>query len=55
MPAFAQWRRVPGSSSYQPWAIHVLEILDGRITGLNFFLDTERLWPHLGLPSQLED
>ena len=50
MPAFAQWRRTEDKTSYYPWAIHVLEVRDGRIVGLNFFLDVGRLFPLYGLP-----
>jgi RNA polymerase sigma-70 factor (ECF subfamily) len=28
----------------------VLEIVDGKIVGLTFFLDTERIFPLFGLP-----
>ncbi|HVE25102.1 MAG TPA: sigma-70 family RNA polymerase sigma factor [Sporichthya sp.] len=50
MPAFAQWRKTEDGTSYYPWAIHVLEVRDGRIVGLNFFLDAGRLFPLYGLP-----
>ncbi|HUR74863.1 MAG TPA: sigma-70 family RNA polymerase sigma factor [Sporichthya sp.] len=55
MPAFAQWRRTEDKTSYYPWAIHVLEVRDGRIVGLNFFLDAGRLFPLYGLPQQPDD
>jgi ketosteroid isomerase-like protein len=32
----------------------MLEIEDGRIVELTFFLDTERIFPLFGLPLQLE-
>ena len=49
MPAFGQYK--PGDQGgYVPWSIHVLEISDGRIAGLNYFLDTTRLFPVFGLP-----
>jgi RNA polymerase sigma-70 factor (ECF subfamily) len=47
-PAFAQWRCEP-DGEYRAWAIQVLEIRDGSIVGLNFFLDTAVLWPLFGL------
>jgi RNA polymerase sigma-70 factor (ECF subfamily) len=53
MPAFAQWRGDP-DGSWRPFAVQIIEIRDGAIAGLNFFLDTERLWPHFELPWQLE-
>ncbi len=48
-PAFGQYK--PGGT---PWALIVLELSGGRIAGLNFFLDTERLFPLFGLPPHLE-
>jgi RNA polymerase sigma-70 factor (ECF subfamily) len=44
LPAFGQYRTTG------PWALVVLEISDGRIAGLNSFLDTERLFPLFNLP-----
>ncbi|MFJ5952978.1 sigma-70 family RNA polymerase sigma factor [Streptomyces noursei] len=44
-PAFAQYR-ADGTA----WALQVVELADGRITALNSFLDTERLFPLFGLP-----
>lgn len=50
MPAFGQYRE----GGAQPWALIVLEIVDGRIATVNNFLDTERLFPVFGLPPRLE-
>lgn len=49
-PAFGQYRRRPGG--YAPFSLHVLEIEDGRVTGLTNFLDTETLFPLFGLPAE---
>jgi RNA polymerase sigma-70 factor, ECF subfamily len=49
LPAFGQYKPGP-DGGYVPWAIQVLEISRGRIAGLNFFLDTARLFPLFGLP-----
>ena len=49
-PAFGQYRPSGPDGSLEPWALHVLEISDGRIVGLNFFLDTKTLFPRFGLP-----
>jgi RNA polymerase sigma-70 factor (ECF subfamily) len=49
LPAFGQYKPDP-SGGHSPWALQVLEMSDGRIAGLNFFLDTERLFPLFGLP-----
>lgn len=52
-PAFAQYRPSPGGG-WEPWALQVLEISDGRIAHLNSFLDTQRLFPLFGLPPRLD-
>jgi RNA polymerase sigma-70 factor (ECF subfamily) len=55
-PAFGQYRRDP-AGGYAPWALQVLEISGGKITGMNFFLnllDPERLFPGFGLPLHLD-
>jgi RNA polymerase sigma-70 factor (ECF subfamily) len=52
-PAFGQYKPSP-DGGYEPWALQVLEIEDGRIVELTFFLDTERLFPLFGLPPGLE-
>jgi RNA polymerase sigma-70 factor (ECF subfamily) len=52
-PAFAQYKPSP-NGGYDPWAIQVLELSDGRISELTFFLDTARLFPLFGLPLHLD-
>jgi RNA polymerase sigma-70 factor (ECF subfamily) len=52
-PAFGQFKPDP-SGGYTPWALQVLELVDGRIAELTFFLDTERLFPLFGLPDHLD-
>ena len=49
MPAFGQYKPGP-DGGYVPWSIQVLEISQGRIAGLNYFLDTTRLFPLFELP-----
>ena len=52
-PAFGQYK--PGAPGrLEPWSLQVLEISDGEIVGISFFLDTERLFPLFGLPGGLE-
>ena len=51
MPAFGQYRPSGPDGAFEPWSLHVLEITDGRISGISFFLDTERLFPLFGLPA----
>jgi RNA polymerase sigma-70 factor, ECF subfamily len=53
-PAFGQYKPSASGSGYDPWALQVLEIADGRIAEFTFFLDTERLFPLFGLPARLE-
>jgi len=53
-PAFGQYRPGGPGGAHEPWALQVLEISAGRITGLNSFLDTERLFPLFGLPARLD-
>jgi RNA polymerase sigma-70 factor (ECF subfamily) len=52
-PAFGQYRPSASGSGYDPWALQVLEVADGRIVELTFFLDTERVFPLFGLPARL--
>ena len=53
-PAFGQYKPSESGRGYEPWALQVLEIVNGRIVELTFFLDTERLFPLFGLPDRLE-
>jgi RNA polymerase sigma-70 factor (ECF subfamily) len=47
--AFGQYKPAEGGG-YEPWALQVLELGDGGVAELTFFLDTERLFPLFGLP-----
>jgi RNA polymerase sigma-70 factor (ECF subfamily) len=49
-PAFGQYKPNDAGDGYEPWALQVLEVEDGRIVELTFFLDTERVFPLFGLP-----
>lgn len=52
-PAYGQYK--PGPNGYlEPWSLQIVEISAGEIVGLNFFLDTERLFPLFGLPDRLD-
>jgi RNA polymerase sigma-70 factor (ECF subfamily) len=53
-PAFGQYKPSDAGSGYDPWALQVLELADGRIAELTFFLGTERVFPLFGLPGRLE-
>jgi RNA polymerase sigma-70 factor, ECF subfamily len=53
-PAFGQYKPSETGRGYDPWALQVLEISDGRIAELTFFLHTETLFPLFGLPLRLD-
>ena len=53
-PAFGQYKPSASGDGYEPWALQVLEISEGRIAELTFFLDTERIFPLFGLPLRLD-
>jgi RNA polymerase sigma-70 factor, ECF subfamily len=52
-PAFGQYKPSATGEGYEPWALQVLEISDGRIVEFTFFLDTETVFPLFGLPLRL--
>ena len=51
LPAFGSYRPLP-AGSYQPFAIQLIEITGGQITGLHAFLEP-RLFPLFDLPDRL--
>jgi RNA polymerase sigma-70 factor (ECF subfamily) len=52
-PAFGQYKP-NGNGGFDPWALQVIEVRDGGIAQLSFFLDTARLFPLFGLPLSLD-
>jgi RNA polymerase sigma-70 factor (ECF subfamily) len=52
-PAFGQYKPSETGEGFDPWALQVLEIEDGKIVEFTFFLDTERLFPLFGLPPRV--
>ncbi|MFD7961032.1 sigma-70 family RNA polymerase sigma factor [Streptomyces zaomyceticus] len=52
-PAFAQYHPDP-AGGFSPWALIVLELREGKVAGMDFFLDTERWFPLFDLPARLE-
>jgi RNA polymerase sigma-70 factor (ECF subfamily) len=48
--AFGQYRASGPGGAHEPWALQVIEVADGRVTGINSFLDTASLFPLFGLP-----
>jgi len=53
-PAFGQYKPRASGEGYEPWALQVLEIENGRIAEFTFFLGTETLFPLFGLPARLD-
>ena len=53
-PAYGQYKPDP-AGGYEPWALQVLELENGKIGELTFFLETESLFPLFGLPPRLDD
>ena len=52
-PAFAQYKPAP-DGGHEAWSLQVLELEDGKISGICFFLDTQKFFPLFGLPLRLE-
>ncbi len=52
--AFGQYRVSKSGEGHDPWALQILELGPGGIVEMTFFLDTERLFPRVGLPLHLE-
>ncbi|MHB8242979.1 MAG: sigma-70 family RNA polymerase sigma factor [Solirubrobacteraceae bacterium] len=53
-PAFGQYKPSESGSGYEPWALQVLEVTDGRIAEFTFFLATPTIFPLFGLPASPE-
>ncbi|MDX6525174.1 MAG: polymerase sigma-70 factor, subfamily, partial [Gaiellales bacterium] len=53
-PAFGQYKPSESGEGFEPWALQVLELSEGRIVGFTFFLDTDTLFPLFGLPARLD-
>ncbi|MGW5419694.1 sigma-70 family RNA polymerase sigma factor [Streptomyces sp. NPDC003943] len=51
-PAFAHYHPDP-EGGFAPWALIVLQVHDGKIGGMDFFLDTKRWFPLFDLPERL--
>ena len=51
--AFGQYRPSGPNGEHEPWGLVVLETRDGKVCGLNTFLDTASLFPLFGLPPSL--
>jgi RNA polymerase sigma-70 factor (ECF subfamily) len=54
VPAFAHYHPSADGEGYEPWALIVLELSDGKVGGMDFFLDTKRWFPLFDLPARLD-
>jgi RNA polymerase sigma-70 factor (ECF subfamily) len=52
LPAWGQYKPDP-AGGYAPWALQVVEVSQGKVAELTFFLDTKTLFPLFGLPPAL--
>jgi RNA polymerase sigma-70 factor, ECF subfamily len=52
-PGYGQYKPGP-NGALEPWSLQVVEISGGKIVGISFFLDTERLFPLFGLPPRFD-
>ncbi len=52
-PAVAVYHPV-ATARWEPFAIHLLEVRDGRIAAIHHFLDTT-IFPAFGLPDAITD
>jgi RNA polymerase sigma-70 factor (ECF subfamily) len=53
-PAFGQYRPSGPGGKHEPWALQILEIVDGEIVEFSFFLDVATFFPLFGLPMDLD-
>jgi RNA polymerase sigma-70 factor (ECF subfamily) len=53
-PAFGQFKPSETGDGFDPWALQVIEVVDGRVVEMTFFLGTETLFPLFGLPPRLD-
>jgi RNA polymerase sigma-70 factor (ECF subfamily) len=52
---YGQYRPSGPNGEHEPWALAILETSNGKITGINSFLDTASLFPLFGLPPSPDD
>ncbi|MFB7275075.1 sigma-70 family RNA polymerase sigma factor [Streptomyces sp. NPDC056244] len=52
-PAFAHYHPAEDGEGHTPWALQVIEIEDGRISGIHNFLEAGRWFPLFDLPERL--
>jgi RNA polymerase sigma-70 factor, ECF subfamily len=52
--AYGQYKPSATGEGYDPWALQVIEVSEGQIAEITFFLDTDTVFPLFGLPPRLE-
>ena len=52
--AFGQYKPGESGSGYDPWALQVIDFVDGKAAEFTFFLSTERIFPLFGLAPRLD-
>jgi RNA polymerase sigma-70 factor (ECF subfamily) len=52
-PAFGQYKPAPDGNGHHAWALQILDIADGELVELSFFLDVETIFPLFDLPLDL--
>jgi RNA polymerase sigma-70 factor (ECF subfamily) len=52
--AFGQYKPSAAGDAHEPWSLQLLEVAEGRISGITFFLDTANLFPLFRLPPRLD-
>ncbi|MGV9412762.1 sigma-70 family RNA polymerase sigma factor [Nocardia sp. NPDC003693] len=55
LPAFGHYKPSGEPGVWTPWSITVLELDGDRVAGLNFFLDTDKLFPLFGLAKEYRE
>ena len=53
-PAFGQYKRREDGSGWYAFALQVVEIRDGKVADMTFFLEPERLFELWGLPLTID-
>ena len=53
-PAFAQYRISQTGPGHDAWSLQVLDIVGGKVAGITYFLEVDRLFPKFGLPLHLD-
>ena len=53
-PAYGQYKPSQTGEGFEPWALQVIEVSEGQIAEITFFLDTDTVFPLFGLPPRLE-